>query len=541
MNQMSYLVTVVLMILATTARSGERQRGEAERNRERAEALLPQELAPDVHVLCASHRFGSATVGWVTCGDESILIDCPHPSFLAKVLDKIESTTGKPLTRVILTHSRQSQLDTAQELLKRGVRVYAEGQTAAQLKQALANNDVAAEAIQEIDNPTEIRCDGVSIELHPLGYASGPGNLAVLVPHRTILFAGEVCSNGPRNDIPRGHNKRWIEALGQLEQLSAETVVPGFGGISGPEPLRRQKDFLIELRRRVSYLITMSKPRDFVVDRLKLHSGVPVSPVLSLWFPYGTPRETAIEHLYDELTVPMSPYKNHPFDEGDRRPRALALIGDRVHDPAHIEEYLDRAFSDADVAVRFAFDVRALSAENLEEVDLFCILRDGSHRPGATDEPAMWITRDQENAIVNFVKKGGALLGLHNCPGLYPEGGPYLELLGGTFKGHGPLERFRVEVHDADHPIARSVESFEVADEQHTPVPDLDKVHIFLKSYSERGVEGVAGWAYEVGEGRVAYLANGHTRESLAHPMMRRLLRNAIDWGLKRQTEEAGK
>ena len=163
--------------------------------------------------------------------------------------------------------------------------------------------------------------------------ASGPGNLAVLVPHRHILFAGEVCSNGPKNDISRGHNNRWIEALGQLEQLSAETVVPAFGGIGGPESLRRQKEFLVELRRRVSYLITQSKTRDFVVGTLKMHTGEPVSPILSNWFPYDIPEVTDIEHLYDELTVPISPYRNDSFNDEDQRPRALALIGDRVHDP----------------------------------------------------------------------------------------------------------------------------------------------------------------------------------------------------------------
>ena len=533
MNRTGYFLTVLMMLVATTARADEKQSP--------VEALLPKELAPDVHVLCASHRFGSATVGWVTCGDESILIDCPHPDYLPKIVARIESTTGKPLKWVILTHSRQSQLEAAKELLKRGIGLYAEHQTALLLKQALPSNDPAAQAIREVDEMIEIRGNGGLLELHPLGHASGPGNLAVLVPHRKILFAGEVCSNGPKNDIPRGHNKRWTEAIGQLEQLSAETVVPAFGGIGGPELLRRQKDFLVELRRRVSYLITQSKPRDFVVGSLKTHIGVPVSPILSNWFPYDIPEVTDIEHLYDELTVPMSPYRNDPFNEEDRRPRALALIGDRVHDPAHIEEYLTRAFSEAGVAVRFAFDVRALSSENLKQVHIFCILRDGVHWPKGIDEHSIWMTPDQEEAIVGFVKNGGALMGLHNCPGLFPEGGPYLELLGGTYNGHGPLEQFRVKVHDTDHPIARGVESFEVADEQHTPVPNLDKVHIFLKSSSEEGVEAAAGWAYDFGKGRVCYLANGHTRESLAHPMVQLLLHNAINWCLKRETEAAGK
>ncbi|MHB0960327.1 MAG: ThuA domain-containing protein [Pirellulaceae bacterium] len=505
------------------------------------EALLPKELAPDVHVLCASHRFGSATVGWVTLSNESILIDCPHPDYLPKILAQIESTTGKPLKRVILTHSRPSQLEAAQKLLERGVEIYAEHQTASLLKQALLSNDPAAQRIRPVDEITKIQDDGGLLELHPLGHASGPGNLAVLVPHRNVLFAGEVCSNGPKNDISRGRNKRWIEATGQLAQLSAETVVPAFGDIGGPEILRRQNDFLVELRRRVSYLITQSKPRDLVAGRLKLHTGEPVSPVFSNWFPYDVPEVSDIEHLYDELTVPLSPYRNDPFDEQDQRPRALALIGDRVHDPAHIEENLTRAFSEAGVAVRFAFDVRALSSENLDQVQIFCILRDGVHWPEGIDKYSEWMTPDQEKAIVGFVEKGGALIGLHNCPGLYPTGGPYLELLGGTYNGHGPLERFRVTVHDTDHPIARGVESFEVADEQHTPVPNLDNVHIFLKSYSEEGVEAAAGWARELGKGRVCYLANGHTRESLAHPMVQLLLRNAINWCLKRAPEGAGK
>jgi type 1 glutamine amidotransferase/glyoxylase-like metal-dependent hydrolase (beta-lactamase superfamily II) len=504
-------------------------------------ALLPMRLAPDVHVLCASDRFGSATVGWVTFREETLLIDCPHPDYLPKVLNGIESTTGRPLKRLILTHSRPSQLEAARRLLKRGIVIFAERKTASLLKQALPADDSAAQAIREVHELTKIQDGGVLLELHPLGHASGPGNLAVLVPHRGILFAGEVCSNGPKSSIARGHNRRWIEATGRLQRLSALTVVPAFGGIGGPELLRRQRDFLVELRRRVGYLVAQSKPRDFVVGRLTFQTGVPVSPILSNWFPYDIPDVADIGHLYDELTVPKSPYMNDPFDEEVKRPRALALIGDRVHDPAHIEEHLTRAFSEAGVSVRFAFDVRALASENLNRVQIFCILRDGVHWPEGIDRNSVWMTPAQEKAVAGFVENGGALLGLHNCLGLYPAGGPYLDVLGGTYNGHGPLERFRVRVHDAGHPIARGVESYEVADEQHTPVPSPGKVHIFLKSNSEEGVEAAAGWTREFGKGRVCYLANGHTRESLAHPMVQLLLRNAIRWCLRREAVETGK
>jgi type 1 glutamine amidotransferase len=116
---------------------------------------------------------------------------------------------------------------------------------------------------------------------------------------------------------------------------------------------------------------------------------------------------------------------------------------------------------------------------------------------------------------------------------LYPADGPYLDLVGGRYTGHGPLERFRVEVVDPGHPVARGVSGFFVADEQHTPACDEGRVHLLLRSRSDDGKTGVAGWVREPGRGRVCHLANGHTREALLHPMFQTLLRNAVRWCLR--------
>ncbi len=138
MNRTGYLLTAFIMIVATTAR-------EVAKNE-----VLSKHFAPDVHVLCRSHHFGWATVGWVTLRDESILIDCPHPTICPKILARIEIQTGKPLKRVVLdAHSRRkSQLEAAQKLLERGIGIYAEHQTALLLKQALLSDDPAAQAVQ---------------------------------------------------------------------------------------------------------------------------------------------------------------------------------------------------------------------------------------------------------------------------------------------------------------------------------------------------------------------------------------------------------
>ncbi len=111
--------------------------------------------------------------------------------------------------------------------------------------------------------------------------------------------------------------------------------------------------------------------------------------------------------------------------------------------------------------------------------------------------------------------------------------GPYLDLVGGRYIGHGPLERFRVEVVDSDHPITRGVSAFFVADEQHTPPYDEGRVHLLLRNRSDDGKVAAAGWVREPGRGRLCHLANGHTREALLHPMYQKLLRNAVRWCLR--------
>jgi type 1 glutamine amidotransferase len=72
------------------------------------------------------------------------------------------------------------------------------------------------------------------------------------------------------------------------------------------------------------------------------------------------------------------------------------------------------------------------------------ILRDGLQRPERDDRTHfIWMTPEQQHAVAAFVERGGGFLNLHNAMGLYPPRGQYLELVGGRYIGHGPLERFR--------------------------------------------------------------------------------------------------
>ncbi len=239
--------------------------------------------------------------------------------------------------------------------------------------------------------------------------------------------------------------------------------------------------------------------------------------------------------VYRELTVPNAPFHGRLPRATDRRPHALVLIGDQPHEPDHLEEGLRPVFEATGVVPHFTVDVNALSAKNLAMVQLLVILRDGLQRPGRDrGTNYIWMTPEQQRAVAAFVENGGGFLNLHNSMGLYPPDGPYLDLVGGRYIGHGPLERFRVEVVDPDHPVTRGVQPFFVADEQHTPpLRRGARAPAVAEPIRRRQDVAAAGWVREPGRGRLCHLANGHTREALLHPMYQRLLRNAVRWCLR--------
>ena len=220
-----------------------------------------------------------------------------------------------------------------------------------------------------------------------------------------------------------------------------------------------------------------------------------------------------------------------PFQTADR-PQALALIGDRYHSPAYIREGLSGPLMRENVPVTYLENHEALTAEALEAFDLLIFLKDGMIWPNGYERGSqvLWMTDAQQQAIWDFVHRGGGFLAIHNSHGIYPPGGLYYHLFGGDYGGHPPPDEFTVRVEDSSHPITAGVEDFMVFDEQHMSKYYLDRDHLLLRNISKGNKSAAAGWWRKVGKGRFAYLSPGHTPEALGHPMMQRLIRNALRW-----------
>jgi type 1 glutamine amidotransferase len=497
-----------------------------------ASSLLPhrEQVAPGVFAAGFADKHRSANCGWAVGPRETMLVDLPRGVPAADYLREVTATTGKPARRLVLTRWQREDAALVASFLGQGVSEVLT--TPAIRDRLLAGGKVPAARIKAIERKTSLGKDGPAAELIPLDGTAGEGGAALYLSQQRVLFAGPLVHNGPRTSLAGADTGRWVEALRTLEALGASQLVPGFGSWSDGKALSRQRRFLAELRRRVGYVVAQGRSADFLAKEVGT-----LDDYLS-WMPYDRPTAEDREHVYRELTVPLAPFRGSPPDKSDSRPHALVLIGDQPHEPGHIEDGLRPVFEATGVLPHFTVDVRALTAENLARVRLLVILRDGLQRP---EEEAKanygWMTPEQEKAVVAFVEGGGGFLNLHNAMGLYPEDGPYLRLVGGKYLGHGPLERFRVEVVDAEHPITRGVSTFTVADEQHTPSYDTSKVHLLLRSRSDAGKSAAAGWAYEPGKGRLCHLAPGHTREALLHPEYQALLRNAVRWCLRRDAD----
>lgn len=86
----------------------------------------------------------------------------------------------------------------------------------------------------------DLRC-----EVAFVGTAAHTTNDSYLwVPERRLLFSGDVLFNGGTPFLVQGSVSGMLEALDRLAELGAEVIVPGHGGVCGPEVIDRVRGYV---------------------------------------------------------------------------------------------------------------------------------------------------------------------------------------------------------------------------------------------------------------------------------------------------------
>jgi type 1 glutamine amidotransferase len=78
--------------------------------------------------------------------------------------------------------------------------------------------------------------------------------------------------------------------------------------------------------------------------------------------------------------------------------------------------------------------------------------------------------------------------------------------------------------------LTEGVPPFVVSDEEYEVDMDESKTSVFLESHSPEHGRAPQGWAHPFGEGRVVVIVPGHRMDTIVHPMINRLVQNALDW-----------
>ena len=234
---------------------------------------------------------------------------------------------------------------------------------------------------------------------------------------------------------------------------------------------------------------------------------------------------------------------------------AFALIGDRYHNSDYIRTALRKTLVEGvGLTIDFTDDVAALSADTLSRYRMLILFRDAMEWPDGYGEQAAsqppvpsrqayfvnWMTEAQGQAVRDFVTGGDSALLCHNVTYIATDNAPFRATLRAATLGHPPVRPYRVDVTNAGHPITQGVESFVVTDEQHYMTYDGDPADVLFRSvnedgleFGEHGAECEAGWAFEEGDGRVCYLAPGHTIPALWNPEYVKAQQNTVRWLLR--------
>ena len=282
------------------------------------EALQPEKVADAVYAfigdageISAANRGFVGNSGFIV-GPSGVVVIDTGTSYRQgrRMLAAIARVTDKPVELVIITHAVQEFLFGNAAFAERGIPILAHRETTklmkARCEHCLENlKPVLGKELEgtrlvppqrEIDATTTIDAGGRRLDLIYLGWASTPGDLAVLDPVSGVLFTGGLVSVGRIPDIRDSDFEGWQRALRRLEGFKPTRIVPGHGPVSGPGVIAETAGYLDALDQVIKSLYAKSSSLMESVEKAVL-------PAYRGWSMYATTHRQNALHRYLQLEL----------------------------------------------------------------------------------------------------------------------------------------------------------------------------------------------------------------------------------------------
>ena len=137
-------------------------------------------------------------------------------------------------------------------------------------------------------------------------------------------------------------------------------------------------------------------------------------------------------------------------------------------------------------------------------------------------------------AILPWVKDGGALVALHSACGNFHPSKDWFDLVGGRFKSHEGME-FSPKTVDHEHPVTKDLPVLTCWDETYQHMDLTGDRHLLqVREPMNKGETSPEPWTWtrDEGQGRVFYTASGHDLRCWSLPAYQILVRRGILWAI---------
>ncbi|MFD1711626.1 MBL fold metallo-hydrolase [Ottowia flava] len=237
--------------------------------------MQPHEVVPGCWYVEGLSALGSpanqnfiSNAGFVVTSDSVVVIDAlGSPALAERLLAEIAKITPKKVSHVIVTHYHADHVYGLQVFQQAGARIIAHqagreylfSDTARlrlqasrdELKPWINDQTHLVNATEWIDAKRDLTVGDTRFVLQPVGPAHTPEDVAVYIPSRKVLYAGDLVF---RNRIPfvgQADSRNWIESLGKLLTFDAQVIVPGHGPASteARKDMQLTRDYLVYLRK----------------------------------------------------------------------------------------------------------------------------------------------------------------------------------------------------------------------------------------------------------------------------------------------------
>ena len=209
-----------------------------------------------------------SNAGFIVTSAGVVVVDAlGSPALAERLLAEIKKVTPQKVTHVVVTHYHADHVYGLQVFEDAGAKIiahqagreYLHADTA-RLRLQASREELApwvndktrlVGATEWVDGRRELVLGDTQLVLQPVGPAHTPEDLAVYLPGKKVLYAGDLVFRSRIPFVGQADSRNWIVSLDKLLAFDTQVIIPGHGPVSteARKDMQLTRDYLVYLRK----------------------------------------------------------------------------------------------------------------------------------------------------------------------------------------------------------------------------------------------------------------------------------------------------